>query len=123
MAVSVQCREYAGDELDVKKTCKPVAAGVLDIISGSLGILCAVLLVIPIVILEVLDERLAGHILITIAVICAITCALAIIGGAFALRRKFWGLALAGSIAALIPIPIFGITAVILTALSKDEFE
>ena len=51
--------------------------------------------------------------------------ALAIVGGIYALRRKKWGLALTGSIAALI-VPWFwflGIAAIVFTALSKSEFE
>ncbi len=107
----------------MKRTCKPIAAGVIDIISGCFGILCAISLIIPIVILEVLEVSFAEQILVAVAVICAIAGVLGIIGGTFALQRKFWGLALAGSIGALVSIPILGIAAVILTALSRDEFK
>jgi hypothetical protein len=48
---------------------------------------------------------------------------LAIVGGIYALQRKIWGLALAGSIAAFFPSWILGIAAIVLTALSKNEFE
>ena len=53
----------------------------------------------------------------------AIIGILAIVGGIYALRRKIWGLALAGSIAAFFPSWILGLTAIVLTALSKNEFE
>jgi hypothetical protein len=45
----------------------------------------------------------------------------AIIGGAYALRRKSYGLSLAGAICAL-PSVLFGILAVIFIALSRKEF-
>jgi len=54
---------------------------------------------------------------------------LALVGGIFALQRRRWGWALAGSIAAVfasIPILRFlpvGIVAIIFTAIAKDEFE
>jgi hypothetical protein len=47
---------------------------------------------------------------------------LAIAGGIFAIQRKRWGWALAGSIAAAInPLPL-GIVAIVLVILSKNEF-
>jgi hypothetical protein len=47
---------------------------------------------------------------------------IAIVGGVSALRRKSFGLSLAGAICAL-PSQILGILAVIFVALSKKEFE
>ena len=46
-----------------------------------------------------------------------------IIGGIYALQRKKWGLALAGSIVAIFGSSIMGILATIFVALAKDEFE
>ena len=48
----------------------------------------------------------------------------AVIVGTFALRRRTWGLALAGAICALFPphVALLGILAIIFVALSKDEF-
>ena len=48
---------------------------------------------------------------------------LAIVGGTYALRRKKWGVALAGSIAAFFGQSPLGVAAIIFTALSKNEFE
>jgi len=46
-----------------------------------------------------------------------------IIGGIYALLRKIWGLALAGSICALVgPWFVLGILAIIFVSLSKREF-
>lgn len=56
---------------------------------------------------------------------------IAIAGGIFAIRRKVWGVALAGAICAIVPphpwgyltwTPVLGILAVVLVALSKNEF-
>jgi uncharacterized membrane protein HdeD (DUF308 family) len=48
---------------------------------------------------------------------------LAIVGGIYALKRKKWKLALAGSIAAFFGSSPLGVAAIIFTALSKNEFE
>lgn len=48
----------------------------------------------------------------------------AIVGGIYALRREVWGLALAGSICALIgPWGILGVLAIIFVSLGKGEFK
>lgn len=47
---------------------------------------------------------------------------LAIAGGILAVLRKRWRWSLAGSIAAALSLIILGIPAVVLVALSKDEF-
>jgi hypothetical protein len=47
---------------------------------------------------------------------------LALVGGIFALRRKLWGLALAGSIGAIFCFLPIGIVAVIFTSMSRSEF-
>jgi len=48
---------------------------------------------------------------------------LALVGGIYALRKKLWGLALAGSIGGLLTCFPVGIVAVIFTAMAKPEFE
>jgi len=48
---------------------------------------------------------------------------LPLIGGIYAVQRRKWGLALAGSIAAIFGSTPLGIAAAIFTALAKDEFE
>lgn len=49
--------------------------------------------------------------------------ALGIAGGICALRRRKWGLALAGAIAVVLPASELGIAALVLVALARDEFE
>ena len=57
----------------------------------------------------------AGISLITVGII-------AIVGGVMAIRRRNWGLALAGSILAVSGIPPAGVVALILVAMSRKEF-
>jgi len=53
----------------------------------------------------------------------AVVGIVAIVGGLYAMQRKIWWLALAGSIAALFPFWFLGLAPLILIALSRDEFE
>ncbi len=57
------------------------------------------------------------------AVFLLIVGILPIIGGIYALQRKKWGLALAGSIVAILGSSILGILATIFMVMAKDEFE
>src|ERR1035437_10169796 len=57
------------------------------------------------------------------AVLFLISIFAAIIGGIFALRRKRWGLALAGGIGALLTSPPLGIIAMILLFSGRNEFK
>jgi hypothetical protein len=60
--------------------------------------------------------------LIIVGVSIIVLGILAIVGGVSALRRKMFGLSLAGAICAL-PSHILGILAIIFVSLSKKEFE
>jgi hypothetical protein len=52
-----------------------------------------------------------------------VTGALAIIGSSFAIARKNFGMALTGGICALWPMWFLGVAAIILIAISNDQFE
>jgi hypothetical protein len=71
-----------------------------------------------------LSERVifVGPILLGIVVIGLVLGIVAVVGGVSALRRKRFGLSLAGAICAL-PSGILGILAIIFVSLSKKEFE
>ena len=62
-------------------------------------------------------------VLIIMAVLLAIFSALPLIGGIYAVQRKNWGLALAGSIVAILSSTPLGIVSTVLVALAKNEFE
>ena len=60
---------------------------------------------------------------IVFAVFFVLLGALGVVGGIFAIRRKNWGLALAGAIAGTITFFPIGVPAIIFVALGKGEFE
>jgi hypothetical protein len=120
----------------MEKTWKPTVAGILEIVSGAVGLIAVFGLGIAIGVTGGFFIPGTEHIpnfvsslLTGIAISLAITSILSLVGGIYTLQRKLWGLALAGSIAAILAsIPLLGglpvgITATILTALSKNEFK
>ena len=103
------------------KTWKPTVAGILSIISGVV----AILLGLGSLVGGSVWGGLLTHWRIGLFGLFALAVGIvAVIGGTFALRRRTWGLALAGAICALFPphVAILGILAIIFVALSKDEF-
>ncbi len=117
------------------RTWKTRAAGVLAIVSGVL----AVSQWVAVAVLEVLAlgwfpmGSLAGlGAIVAAAFTIAISMGIvAIVGGIFALKRRRWGLALAGSICAifavvflpiLVNVPL-AIAAIVLVVLGRGEFE
>jgi VIT1/CCC1 family predicted Fe2+/Mn2+ transporter len=95
---------------------------VLNLVSGFLSLIGAIFLVFPVLVYKVVDDSFLDPIFLTVAILFAVIGILGLMGGISALRRKTWGLALAGSIASIFPCVLLGIAAVILTALSRDEF-
>ena len=115
------------------KTWMPLVAGILDIVAGALTLIGGI---IYFIVGGLFFAMLSGNIsageeflaflpviFMFFAALGIIIGILAVIGGIFALRNKIWGLALAGSIAAIIPFWPLGIASIVFTALSKDEFE
>ena len=108
-----------------KKTRKPTIAGILDIVMGSIIlIILSIFAIVPLIIEPVQEGLFPFNLSLSYIIVPAIIIALlAIIGGIFAIQRRKWRWALAGSIAAAIsPIPL-GIAAIILLVLSKNEFK
>ena len=105
----------------MEKTWKPTAAGILAIIAGVIQVISGMI--------AATGLGLWGGIfgmgwLSAIFAPLIIFGVIAIVGGIYALKRRVWGLALAGSICALIgPWFILGILAIIFVALGKGEFE
>jgi hypothetical protein len=107
-------------ERQMQKTWKPTAAGILAIIAGALQLIFGTLCAAGV-------GFLGGIIGIGwLSVICVpliLFGIIAIAGGVCALARRIWGLALAGSILALVgPWFIVGILAIIFVSLGKGEF-
>ena len=112
----------------MERTWKPTAAGILCIIAGvpivvSLGMLVAIgvshLRNPP----EAGSEPLFLLFYAPLVILLIIVGTVDIVGGICALRRRIWGLVLAGSICALIPFVIPGILAIIFVVLGKGEFK
>jgi hypothetical protein len=111
--------------MENKKTWMPTTVGILDIVSGGFGLICALMFISVGSVMRFVPDipTYLFPIFTALAVPFAIVGILAIVGGIYALQRKIWGLALAGSIAAFFPSWILGIAAIVFTALSKNEFE
>ncbi len=107
-------------------------AGVLSIVAGSVRLVAVIGLLIAIGVTgDALNFAGVGYwmpvnvlgILWTITLPLLVLGALALVGGIFALQRRRWGWALAGSVAAFFPFGLLGLLATIFTAMSKEEFE
>ncbi len=109
-----------------QKTAMPTVVGVFNIIVGGLCLLGFMGVAIAAAVLAPFAHDFwflgaAGATLLTIPFL--LIGILAIIGGVFALQRRNWGWVLTGSIASTLVSHLFGIAAIVLTALSKNEFE
>jgi hypothetical protein len=114
--------------------------GILSIVAGGLGCLSAILVVLVAVFFgfvawgdtfsshyytEPAPDFIFGFIMIFYAVfgiIGLLISVLAIIGGVYGIKKKYWGFALAGAIAGVLAFYPCGIAAVIFTSLGKQEF-
>jgi uncharacterized protein involved in cysteine biosynthesis len=120
----------------MEKTWKHTVAGILNIISGAVGLIAVIGLIIAIGItggfyIPGTEQipKFVPALLTGITILFAILSILSLSDGIYAVQRKKWGSALAGSISAIFTsIPLLGglpvgITATIITALSKNEFD
>lgn len=118
----------------------PLAGGVLNIVSGALGIISSIVLIIIMPIFSNIFSNLvfdssdfdgfdsdAFIVAFTVSFIVSslltlIPSIIAIVGGVFAIKRKRWGWALAGSICAVLCSSVMGVVAIVFIAMSKSEF-
>lgn len=104
----------------------PLAAGVLDIIAGAIGVAFGIVVLVLGGMIGGMVAMYAipgvGQILAGAAAIPLVLGIVAIVGGVYALKRRIWGLALAGSICSLI-VWFLGIPAIVFTALGKKHFK
>lgn len=101
-------RDYNGVVSDgAAQTWKPTVAGSLTIAAGVLGLTVGTVLV-------------SVSPLFIVGLVATMTGVVAVAGGLCALKRRAWGLALAGSICSI--WCWVGIPAIIFIALSKQEF-
>ena len=105
----------------MEKTWKPTTAGILCIIAGCFALIAGL-------VAGLIGSFIGGLFGLPwpglFGIPSLIFGIIAIVGGIYALRRQVWGLALAGSIFALIgPWAILGLLAIIFVSLGKGEFE
>jgi|ETNmetMinimDraft_20_1059909.scaffolds.fasta_scaffold198232_1 hypothetical protein len=105
----------------MERTWKPTTAGILSIIAGTLSLIACIwclMFTYPMIygldLAEKWDE--IAQILGVVGVVFINLGVISILGGIFALKRRLWGLALAGAICAL------GILSSIFVAMGKGEF-
>ena len=117
----------------VKRTGFPTAAGILTIIAGALNLIAGLIVAaIGGTIASLagwwdwgMEWGVSPAVLSAIGAPLIVIGIIAIVGGVFAIKRKIWGLALAGAIFALFPPPLFvlGLLAIIFIAISRKEFD
>jgi hypothetical protein len=123
-------------EITIRRTWKPTAAGILNIITGSISALGAIGLVIALFAIGNINitrylppadapfiAPLVSTILVVLLIISIIEAVFPIIGGIYALQRRKWGWALAGSVIAILGTFLLGVLATIFVAMAKEEFE
>jgi len=133
----------------MERTWKPLTAGILAIISGSASIGKGALIMLLRGVLNNVDwgrwssqwggvwgpgmglpemfrfwphTGMVGMLMLCASIVLIIVGVISICGGVYAIRRRNWGRALAGSILAVPGIPPAGVFALILIAMSRKEF-
>ncbi|MFO7933024.1 MAG: hypothetical protein R6U78_02975 [Bacteroidales bacterium] len=95
----------------MESTWKPTTAGILGIIAGVIGVIFGLVLAVAGGILGAVVGAFVPFIGGAVAGAFAVPLILgivAIVGGAYALKRRIWGLALAGSICAFFCVWFLG---------------
>lgn len=123
-------------EASIKRTWMPTTAGILNIITGGLSAFMAIGIIILLLAVSSMNmvrflppaeapfiAPLIGTILVVILVLSVAKAVFTIVGGVFALQRRKWGWALAGSIIGILGNTfVLGIVSTIFVAIAKDEF-
>ena len=102
-------------------SAKPVVAGVINIVIGS-GALLAFSIIAIVLVAGSLVVPFVGLLIPLIGVPFVGLAVVALVGGIFAVQRRMWGWALAGSIATTLMSNLLGVISIVLVALSKGEF-
>lgn len=102
----------------MKRSWKPIVAGILDLVVGGVMLIVGLVFLVSGIMAGIETE---GNLFPVLGILFLPPGALAVVGGIYALRRKRWLVALACSVPAA---PVSGLTipAIILIALSKEEF-
>jgi hypothetical protein len=127
-------------EPTMKQTWKPIMAGILDIVAGAIGMVGGIALAMLKLLFDTIDKEVLRFnpqiiqpalikwvenmfsALFAVPFVLVFIGIISIIGGVYALQRRIWIFALAGSISSCVAFPFFGIPSVVITSLAKDEF-
>lgn len=126
----------------MRRTRKPVVAGILSILAGTVAVGGGIAIILVGGGLTGLQmgtwaDYLAGGfpaslsgatilsplLLGSLGAVLAPSGILSIVGGAESIRRRHWKLALAGCLCATAVIPVVGLPAVLLVIVSRSEFQ
>ncbi len=116
----------------MEQTWKPTAGGILSIIAGAMNVVLGVVVMGGLTVaglvmgaeLVELDLDLGGMSWLGVLGVPLIVLGIiSIVGGAYALKRRLWGLALAGAICAIMAGNlVYGTFAIIFVSIAKHEF-
>ena len=109
----------------MEKTWKPTTAGILSIIAGALEVIGGII-VLTVGAATTGAANVPNWMMFfsAAAIPMLILGIVAIVGGVYALKRRIWGLALAGAICSLFGAWfILGILAIIFVIMGKGEFQ
>lgn len=123
MAGKTYCNTCAANVSGVvmgKQTGKPIAGGILGIIAGVVVFFVGAILIADGATVDYYWES-ADWAEIGTGIILVVLAALAVVGSSFAIARRNFALSVLGGICAL-PFWLLGIPALILIALSRNEF-
>ena len=129
----------------MEKTWKPTTAGILSIIGGAVGICKGSLAIVFAPTLSNADLgsmtgkwgmcggghlsmfwdvfNLSSAVIMGAGIALVVVSIIALIGGIHAIRRRRWGLALAGSILSVSGVGPLGVLAIIFVSIGKKEFK
>jgi len=105
-------------------TWMPLAAGILDLVAGIPALIIGILFLADAEVPGWLSGVVVFGVLTgTTVALATVFAVIAIVGGAFAIRKRTWWLALAGSIFAIFCAWIFAIPAIVFTVMGKKHFK
>jgi hypothetical protein len=112
------------------RTWMPTTGGILSIICGALNIIGGIVFIIIGIVTEIarnfapkMPPVVLLVIFVVVGIITLILGIISLIGGIYALRRKLWGMALAGSITSVFNCFWYlGVASIVFIALSHKEF-
>ena len=96
----------------MKRTWKPTVAGIICIIAGTIGAITVIAVSVMTLFLmaDNPEARLSiDDFIVKVWMLAPIAVVIPIAGGIYALRRRVWGLTLAGAICALIVFTVAGV--------------